>query len=71
MPRCCAIVRDPANSSVHVYVEVNHHDEAAGRRAAQEAARTAAAKVRPHDQDPKVDTFTKDGELTQEQIDKI
>jgi hypothetical protein len=71
MPRCCAVIRHPTNSSVHVYCEIDHHDEVAGKKAAEAAAKAAFAAVRPNDEPPEVSTYTKDGHLTQKQVDEL
>jgi hypothetical protein len=54
-----------------VYCEINHADAAAGKRAAEAAAKAAFAAVRPDESVPEVSSFTKDGELTQSQIDAL
>ncbi len=71
MPRCCAVIADPVSSSVHVYCEIDHPDEVAGKKAAAEAAEAAFAAARPKDGKPKVSTYTKKGRLTQQQIDTL
>jgi hypothetical protein len=72
MPRCCATIVDPKDTSKPlVHVEVDHPDEAAGKRAASEAAKAAyksAHATDEHDR-PEPRTFTLPGALTHTVVD--
>lgn len=67
MPRCCATIIDPKDTSkALVHCEVDHPDEAAGTRAASEAAKAAykSAHATGEKDRPEPKTFTLPGALT-------
>jgi hypothetical protein len=66
MPRCCATIIDPKDKTkAVVHCEVDHPDEAAGKRAASEAAQAAYRSAYPADEkNPEPKTFTLPGALT-------
>jgi hypothetical protein len=64
MARCCATIIDPKDiSKALVHVEVDHPDEAAGKRAATEAAKAAYKSAHATD-GPEPKTFTLPGDIT-------
>lgn len=70
MPRCCATIVDPQNKTkVLVHCEVDHDDEAAGKRAAKEAAEAAYGKAHPGQQQPDVKSFTLPGLIAHTTVD--
>jgi hypothetical protein len=68
MPRCCATIIDPKDKTkAVVHCEVDHPDEAAGKRAASEAAKAAyrsAYRTEKDRPEPEPKTFTLPGALT-------
>ena len=66
MPRCCATIIDPKDTTkAVVHCEVDHPDEAAGKQAASEAAQAAYRSAYPTEKDrPEPKTFTLPGALT-------
>jgi hypothetical protein len=67
MARCCATILDPKDiSKALVHCEVDHPDEAAGKRAASEAARAAYKSAHATDANdrPEPKTFTLPGDIT-------
>jgi hypothetical protein len=72
MPRCCATIIDPKdNSKALVHCEVDHPDEAAGKRAASDAAKAAykSAHATGEKDRPEPKTFTLPGSLTHAVVD--
>jgi hypothetical protein len=65
MPRCCAVINDPSNTSnVLVHCEVHAPDEATGLAAARDAAHAAYGAVHPGQEPPTANVFTLPGRLT-------
>jgi hypothetical protein len=67
MARCCATILDPKDiSKALVHCEVDHPDEAAGKRAASDAAKAAykSAHATGENDRPEPKTFTLPGDIT-------
>jgi hypothetical protein len=67
MARCCATIIDPNEASrALVHCEVDHPDEAAGKRAASDAAKAAYKSAHAKDEHdrPEPKTYTLPGTIT-------